>query len=155
MHDPAFVGLPALPPFPSAAVDVTMIERAQRAAVFGPISSGDLQHLVQLEGNMARAQMRMAKKFMLEKLNMSEEDVRKCSIQQVCSTDGDNLLVKFGSVSQARLLNPFKKNLPRDSHVNDFVPPCLATWEQVLTDHGNRIRTEKSSPQFQVCTRHV
>ena len=109
-------GLPALPAFPTASADLKIIERAQAAAIFGPVSVTDLDSLVQREGNMGRALLAMARKFMREKLGMSEEEVLRTGVKQVCSTDRENILVKFGSIHQARSINQFKKNLPREAH---------------------------------------
>ena len=113
-----------------------MIERAQRAVVLGPFPDGVMANLVVQAGDMAKAQVLAVKKFFCEKLLMSQEDIRSLGLYQVCSTGNDNLLVKFRSTPQARILNQFKKNLPRDAHVDDYVPPCLSVWEQVLEDHG-------------------
>ena len=94
-----------------------MIERAQRAVVIGPICPNSIQPLVVSEGNMARAQVKMVAKFMCEKLEMSDDDVARCGPVQACSTNNDFLLVKFASVQQSRIINSFKKNLPKvDNH---------------------------------------
>ena len=87
------------------------IERAQRAAVIGPIKNTDVASLVSQVGDMARALVCAARQFLHEKLGMPAEEVRKAGGVQACSTDGDKLLVKFGSIAQARLLNQYKKNL--------------------------------------------
>ena len=90
---------------------------------------------------MERAQIAMAKKFFSESLGMPADELAKCGSLKVCSTDADMLLVKFGSVSQARLVNSYKKNLPKELQVDDFIPPCLVEWENVLVEHGNRLRS--------------
>ena len=74
---------------------------------------------------------------------------------QVCSTSNDCLLVKFRSISQARSLNQFKKNLPKESCTDDFVPPCLHELEGVLTSYGNKLRASRQQGQPPVRTRRV
>ena len=97
----------------------------------------------------------MVSKFMCEKLAMSDDDVARCGPVQACSTNNDFLIVKFASVQQSRIINSFKKNLPKEAKVDDFVPPCLVPWEQVLLSHGNKLRAERSSANFNVRTRCV
>ena len=112
-----------------------------------------LQDLPATTGTMARAQVEMTKRFMMEKLCMSEEDVVRCGHIQVCSTNSDCLLVKFPSIAQAQIINTYKKNLPRESKVEDFIPPCLAPWEQVLISHGDKVRANYSTDTFKARTR--
>ena len=132
-----------------------MIERAQRAVVIGPIDQNALRELVVSVGTMARAQVEMARCFMQEKLGMPQEEVSRCGLMQVCSTNDDCLLIKFPTIQQCRLLNSFKKNLPRESKVEDFIPPCLMELERVLISHGDRIRAANSTAAFKVRTRRV
>ena len=124
--------LPVLPPFPTNPTDLRMITKAQQACVIGPVCGNALQALVEQHGDMSAAQVAFVRQFMRDVLLMPEEEIRKCSQVTVCSTEGDCLLAKFGSVLQVKTLNQYKKNLPRDLRVDDFVPPCLAQLEQVL-----------------------
>ena len=86
---------------------------------------------------------------------MPQDEVSRCGLMQVCSTNDDCLLIKFPTIQQCRLLNSFKKNLPRESKVEDFIPPCLMELERVLISHGDRIRAANSTAAFKVRTRRV
>ena len=123
--------------------------------VLGPFRRAEINSLASNLGDMGRALISAAKKFMEEKLGMSREEVCAAGVLQACWTDKDCMLVKFSSVAQTRSLNAFKKNLPREFCADDFVPPCLSDHEEVFIRHGSILRAARVQGQPPVKTRRV
>ena len=92
--------------------------------ILGPFSRAAANAKAEEVGNMTRAQVVLVREFLQVKMMMSEDEVNGAGIVGACWTDNDCILAKFKSIQQARALNNFKKNLPKDCVADDFAPPA-------------------------------
>ena len=123
--------------------------------VLGPFKRADVFAAAANMGDMGLAQINAVKAFMENVMGMSREEVRNAAVREACWTSNDCLLVKFNSIAGARTLNKFKKNLPKDMAADDFVPPCMRDWEDVLIRYGDQLRANRQQGHPQVKTRRV
>ena len=131
-----------MPPYPDEPFSVYSIERAQCAVLLGPFNSADLEQLGEDMGDMGRAYIQAIRNFLSEKMLMPQDKINAAEIREACLSADNKLCVKFATREGALSLNGYKKNLPPGQCCEDFVPPALRAWEDVLIQHGNKVRAE-------------
>merc|ERR1712030_154256 len=93
-------------------------------------------------GDMGRAYIQAIRNFLSEKMLMPQDRINAAGIREACLSADKKLCVKFATREGALSLNGFRKNLPPGQSCDDFIPPALRAWEDVLIQHGNKVRAE-------------